>query len=125
VINDITQRKRTDEAVRASEKLHRLLFEEALNPILLADENGHYIDANDAALQFIECDRKELMGRSVWQFAPPGIMERQKREHSPFADRRTLETDYLIHGRIKTLLLNVAYGGWRAEHSLGHRSGHH
>ncbi len=106
-IQDITERKRMEEALRESEKRHRLLFEEALNPILLVDENGRYIDANEAALQFMECDREKLMGRSVWEFAPPGTVERQKQEHSPFADRRTLETDYLIHGRVKTLLLNV------------------
>lgn len=103
----ITERVQAEEALRKSEQRHRILFEEALNPILLVDENGHYVDANDAALQFMECDRKKLMGRSVWDFAPPGIIEHQKQEHSPFLKRRTLETDYMIHGRIKTLLLNV------------------
>jgi len=107
IILDITERKRTEEALRESEQRHRILFEEALNPILLVDENGCYIDANEAGLQFMECDRENLMGRSVWEFAPLGIIERQKRDHSPFADRRTIETDYLIDGRVKTLLLNV------------------
>ena len=107
LFRDISDRKRGEEALRESEKRHRLLFEEALNPILLVDENGHYIDANETALQFMERDREKLIGRSVWDFSPPEIMERQKREHSPFTDRRTLETNYLIHERVKTLLLNV------------------
>jgi PAS domain S-box-containing protein len=103
----ITERVKAEEALRESEHRHRILFEEALNPILLVDEDGHYIDANEAALQFMECDREDLMKRSVLDFAPPGTIERQKREHSPFAESRVLEADYLIHGRVKTLLLNV------------------
>jgi PAS domain-containing protein len=99
-----------DEVLRESEQRHRILFEEALNPIFLVDENGLYVDANEAALQFMECEREKLMGRSVWDFAPPAIIDRQKQEHSPFSKKRMLETDYLIEGKIKTLLnvvLNV------------------
>jgi PAS domain S-box-containing protein len=106
-ISDITERKWMDEVLRESEQRHRILFEEALNPIFLVDENGLYVDANDAALQFMECEREKLMGRSVWDFAPPAIIDRQKQEHSPFSKKRMLETDYLIEGKIKTLLLNV------------------
>jgi PAS domain S-box-containing protein len=103
----ITERVKAEETLRESEHRHRILFEEALNPILLIDKDGHYIDANKAALQFMECDREDFMGKSIWEFTPPGIPERQKREHSPFLENRMLETDYLIHGRVKTLLLNV------------------
>jgi len=104
---EITERKRAEEALRESEELYRTLFEEALNPIMTVDEGGRYIDANKAALEFLECDRDELLGRQVWDLTPPALLERQERVHAPFVGHRTLETEYLVHGTIKTLLLNV------------------
>jgi PAS domain-containing protein len=58
---DITERKCAEETVKESEQKFRTLFEESLNPILVADENECYIDANKAALEFLECDREELL----------------------------------------------------------------
>ena len=46
-VRDITERKRADEAIRASEERHRKLFEEATEGIALADaETGILIDCN-------------------------------------------------------------------------------
>jgi PAS domain S-box-containing protein len=94
--------------LKESERRHRTIFEEALNPILIVDKTGRYVDANRAALEFLEMDKEELLTKVVWDFAPPDQVESQKLEHEPFVSRRTLETDYYINGRIKTLLLNVA-----------------
>lgn len=107
IIHDVTERHRAEEALRASEAKYRMLFEEALTPIMVVDETGTYLDANAAALQFLECCGEELLQKKVWDFSPPGILEQQQAEHAPFVGRRTLETDYDVHGTIKTLLLNV------------------
>lgn len=107
VCEDVAERKRAEEALRDSEIRHRTVFEEAGNPILVADENACYVDANRAALEFLECDLEELKGKKVWDFAVPGTIDKNKREHSPFIGRRTLETEYYVNGKIKTLLLSV------------------
>ena len=107
IFSDITERRRMEENLRESELLYRTLFDDALNPIVMVDVNGNYIDANAAALEFLECDRNTLLDMNIRDFAPPDQTGRQKREHSPFVGRRTVETDYLVRGKIKTLLLNV------------------
>ncbi|NTW48874.1 MAG: PAS domain S-box protein [Chlorobiales bacterium] len=90
-----------------SEKRYRILFEGTLNPILIVNQDGKYIDANEAALQFLETDRDELLGKSVWDYSPENMAENQKLEHAPFLEPRTIETDYQVKGKRKTLLLNI------------------
>ncbi len=83
------------------------LFDNALNPVFVVDDRGRYVEANQAALEFIGCTLEELTAKTVWDFIPPGIEDQVKRQHEPFAASRTLETEYWVGGRIKTLLLNV------------------
>jgi two-component system, cell cycle sensor histidine kinase and response regulator CckA len=90
-----------------SESAFRVLFEEAANPIFLFDVNGRYLDANQAALEFLACDRNELLGSDMLGFSPPEMLVRQQQEHTPVRTPRTVETKYLIGDEIKILLLSV------------------
>ncbi|MEW6275286.1 MAG: PAS domain S-box protein [Bacillota bacterium] len=107
VVRDITERKHADEALKESEQKYRTIFEDALNPIFIVDEDGRYLDANRAGLEFLECTKEELLKKCVWDTCPSDLLEQQIRQHSPFLSRRTVETVYLVNGRRKTLLLNV------------------
>jgi len=107
VARDITDRRFAEEALQESELMFRTLFEEALNPILIVDEQGCYHNANRAALEFLEYSLTELLTKKVWDFTPSALFELQQQQHSPFHARKTLETDYLVRGQIKTLLLNI------------------
>jgi PAS domain S-box-containing protein len=93
-------------ALRASEARLRTLFEEALNPVMIVDDRGRYLDANRSALEFLESERKQLIGSVAWHFSPPGT-DREPNGQSPLMGRGTIETDYFVQGRTKTLLLNV------------------
>lgn len=85
----------------------RTLFEETLNPILITDEDGNCVDANGAALRFLECTREELRGRKVWDFKPPEQLDEVGTKHTSFENRRTHEANYRVGGKIKILLLDV------------------
>jgi len=102
-----SERKRARAALAESEEKLRTLFEKTLSPVLVVNENGEYVDANQAALDFLECSKTELISRSIWDFAPPTIMEKQRREHTLFLKPRTVEMDHLINGKVKTLWLNM------------------
>ena len=107
IVQKVTERKRMEEVLKQSEQKYRTLFEGALNPILIADEEGRYVDANEAALQFLETEKEELVRKTVWDYSPQRLIEEQKHEHDAFTEPRTLETVYSVHGKEKTLILNV------------------
>ncbi len=94
-------------ALVESEARYRTLFEDTLNPIFVVDDQGNYIDANEAALRFLETDRAGLLGRSVWPSVPPELRAQTRAQHTPCLGPRTDETVFQVGVRQKTLLLNV------------------
>jgi PAS domain S-box-containing protein len=105
---DITERKRSENRLKKNEELYRTLFSDSHTPIFMVDEkNRSYIDVNQAALDFMECNREQLIGKSVYDSTPPENIKQAKKEHANFSEIKSLETEYLVNGKIKTLLLEV------------------
>ncbi|MFB6206077.1 MAG: PAS domain S-box protein [Haloglomus sp.] len=67
---DITDRKERERALRESEGRFRSLFEETFDAMVIADDDGAYVDANPAACELFELSRDELLGRSIADFMP-------------------------------------------------------
>ncbi|WP_224332778.1 helix-turn-helix domain-containing protein [Haloprofundus halobius] len=51
-------------------RLFRAVFEEALDAVVLADDDATYVDANPAACDLFGLSRSELLGRTVREFVP-------------------------------------------------------
>jgi PAS domain S-box-containing protein len=72
ILRNITERKRSGEALRESEEKYRKLFEEARDGILLADaETGKIIDCNQAAAELVGRAKSELVGQPQTILHPP------------------------------------------------------
>jgi len=66
VVRDITERKRTEEALRESETRFRLMFDSHSSVMLLIDpENGRILDANVSAAQFYGYSKAELTQMTI------------------------------------------------------------
>ena len=52
------------------------LFDNALEAILLADDEAHYVDANPAACALMGYSREELLQMTVWDVTPLPNLER-------------------------------------------------
>lgn len=71
LVTNITERKRTECALRESEERFRHLFEQASDGIVTADMNGHYLDVNSRACQMLGYTREELFGLRVPDLLDP------------------------------------------------------
>lgn len=65
VMNDITERKQTEEALRDSERRFRALVEQAADAVFVVDRNGQIVDANQQACHNLGYTREDLLHRSV------------------------------------------------------------
>ena len=120
---DLTERKRAEALLQESESRYRTIFENNLNPIAIIDNEGYYLEANQAFYKFTQTNSHTLLKRSVFEFSPPNRKEKQEEEHRPaWSSGGTFETEYLIGDQIKTLELSVTpiyYKGRKAIVGIG------
>ncbi len=64
-IRDITHEVEAQRALLEAAELYRTLFENAVNPAYLIDEDGRFVDANAAGVSFLETSRAQLLRRGV------------------------------------------------------------
>ncbi|WP_459939609.1 PAS domain S-box protein [Desulfonatronum parangueonense] len=115
IFQDVTDQKKTEEALRESEKRYRTLFERTVNPIAVIDVTGNYIDTNEAALQFLECSREELLKKNVIDFIPPDNDKMLEKIMPLWETGGVLEREYFVNGKIKTLVLTLTPGTWHGQ----------
>lgn len=107
VVKDITERKKTEEALRESEERHRIIAETAADAIITIDEESRILFVNPAVEKIFGHGADEIIGRPLTILMP----ERLRNSHLS-GIRRYLETG---EKRIK----------WKAVELPGlHRSGY-
>lgn len=57
---EVTEQRRTETALRESERRYRLLFERTRTPVYVTTTDGHFVDANPAAVELFGYTREEL-----------------------------------------------------------------
>ena len=74
------QRKRAEEALQKSEKKYKDLFDQSNDGILLHDEQGAILDANNKILEQLGYSRSEILNLRCPQLLSPGEVERTGKE---------------------------------------------
>ncbi len=64
ISRDITERKRNEEALRASEEKHRTLFETMTQGVVYQNSNGRIVSANPAAERILGLTLDQMQGRT-------------------------------------------------------------
>jgi formate hydrogenlyase transcriptional activator len=78
-LEDITDRKRSEEALEISETRYRRLFESAQDGILILDaETGQISDVNPFLGEMLGYSHEEFLGKKLWEIGPFKNMEASK-----------------------------------------------
>jgi diguanylate cyclase (GGDEF)-like protein/PAS domain S-box-containing protein len=106
---DITERKRSLAAQRASEARFRFLFEQAHDAVFIMDLDGHYLSVNQRAADMLGYTVAELTNLTVYDITAEfdhsqNIMQRLANgEHIPLFERRLRKKD----GQVFPVEINV------------------
>jgi PAS domain S-box-containing protein len=65
IVQDVTEARRTREALRASEARFRQLVEQAVDGIYVFDAEGRIVDVNASVCESLGLDRTELVGKPI------------------------------------------------------------
>ena len=77
LVHDITERKRTGESLKKSERRYQTLFEKTTDAIFIVERStGRYLDANAAAIRLTGRRLSELKQLTTEDVTPDGHHER-------------------------------------------------
>jgi len=120
MINDITERREVEEALRESEIRFRSVTESANDAIITADENGIILQWNQAAEKIFGYAEKEAIGTSLSTIIPQQYIGKQLRS---VKDLRNIGKEQLkgntvelrgIHKSGKEIPLEMSLAEWEA-----------
>ena len=99
IANDITARRRAEEALRQSEERYRDLFENANDAIFIVDADLHYVDVNKKAVALLGYSKEELLAMKITDVIPSEQLSRSKVEFEKLRSRGSYEK---FVGKIRT-----------------------
>jgi PAS domain S-box-containing protein len=101
IARDITERKRSEEALRESEERYRDLVEQSEDLIFSHDRDGKLLSANRALVRFLGYDRAEdLLGRTLRDFLASDVVDMFD------AYLETVLKDGYVQGLMKIVTMN-------------------
>lgn len=77
-VQDITERKRAEQALQQAEQKYRELFENAKDAIYVHDLNGRYTSVNRAVEKLSGYSREEILGKHFSHFVAPEHAEQMR-----------------------------------------------
>lgn len=81
IFEDITDRKRAEEALRESEERYRSVFSNAAIGIDLVDAKGCFVQVNDSLAQMLAYSADELLNMTIFDVTEPEDIEISKMNH--------------------------------------------
>ncbi|MGE5336483.1 MAG: PAS domain S-box protein [Gemmatimonadota bacterium] len=109
-VQDITERKHAEEALRASEQRFRGLVEQTADGIFVADREGNYTDVNRAGAQMLGYTSEEICRLSIADVIAPEEVARIPDEVAQFADGAVVRSEWRFRRKDGSFFLGEVTG---------------
>ncbi|MDP9353518.1 MAG: PAS domain S-box protein, partial [Chloroflexota bacterium] len=108
---DITERKRAEEALRASQQRFQILFEQSPESILLIEPEDPWriVDCNPAACEMNGYSREELIGMPLDRLDPRWVAPAVRQQHIEMLRRGCRFEGETVHRRKDGLIFPIEY----------------
>jgi PAS domain S-box-containing protein len=94
-VRDISERKRSEEALRSSEMMFHSVWENSVDGMRLTDKDGRIVAVNDAFCRMVNMSREALEGQPfTTPYAPCENHEQQLRNYRERFHRRAVEKQF-------------------------------
>ncbi|MEI6289502.1 MAG: PAS domain S-box protein [Chloroflexota bacterium] len=91
ISRDITERKKSDEALRISNDTTQAIFDATLESVFLIDINGIVISVNKTGAERLKITKQDMIGKNIYSFFPPDLAKsRQEKMQELIANRKPL-----------------------------------
>ncbi len=80
------ERERAEVILREHEQKLRAVFDTALDAIFITDDDRRYVDVNPAGCDLIGVSKRDLIGRHLDEFLPPGRLEHVRANWTQYID---------------------------------------
>jgi PAS domain S-box-containing protein len=96
MVEDLTRRKQAEEKLTKSEAQYRRLFETAKDGILILDGlTGRIVDVNPFLMHILEYDRKDFLGKYLWEIGPFKDVEAAKAAFKELQEKDYIRYEHL------------------------------
>ena len=103
ISRDITELKKAENIVKKSERRYRNLFETAIDPIVVLDTNGVFVDVNEQVTKLLGFSKVELIGK---RFDKTGIISSESLEKTFENFKRRMAGENIAPYEIKAITKN-------------------
>ena len=117
---DITEQKKSEEALKVSEVRYRRLFESAKDGIMIVEaDTGVITEVNPFLAEMLEYPREDFLGRKIWEFAPLAAIAADRTEFEVLLHRDYCHNDdlQLVARGDRPIAVEVVSNGYQVDHA--------
>ena len=111
-VRDVSDRKQTQQKMRDQLQFVQTLLRTLPNPVFYKDAAGRYTGCNPAFETFLGCPQEQIVGRTVYDIAPPEIAAKYDQKDRELLERGGRQTyEWQVQdcaGRLRTVVFHKA-----------------
>ena len=92
-----TALKQAEETLRESERKFRAVFDSTLDAILIADDDGYYVDANPAACALLGLPKEQILGSHLFMFTEKEQVQNTQNLWQQFLAQDQMRGEFRLH----------------------------